>query len=68
MSDRNQIDLPEGVTERLRSLRMQIQQLEDRWNEQTSTICAMEGVNPTAATFDLGEGVIRVSDEQDPES
>jgi hypothetical protein len=68
MSGANEIDLPEGVTERLRSLRMQIQQLEDRWNEQTSTICAMEGVDPSNATFDLGEGVIRVSDEQDPES
>jgi len=68
MSDPDEIDLPEGVTERLRSLRMQIQQLEDRWNEQTSTICAMEGVNPTSATLDLSEGVIRVSDEPDPES
>jgi len=68
MSDPDEIDLPEGATERLRSLRMQIQQLEDRWNEQTSTICAMEGVDPASATFDLGEGVIRVSDEQDPES
>jgi hypothetical protein len=47
---------------------MQIQQLEDRWKEQTSTICAMEGVGPASATFDLGEGVIRVSDEPDPEN
>jgi len=68
MSDRKDIDLPEDVTERLRSLRVQIQQLKDRWNEQTSTICAMEGVDPASATFDLGEGVIRVSDEPDLES
>lgn len=53
------MDIPQYPLERLRQLTQQQQTLEERRQDILRTLCASEGLDPSASEVDLQEGVIR---------